>query len=55
MKVTHDGDPVKFIKYGTYILRDPKFTELVIFGSGSSIEVAIKVSEQLRQSIEGLH
>lgn len=45
MKVTSAGDPMKFIEYGEHILNSKEFEKLVIMGSGSSIEVAIRVAD----------
>ncbi len=55
MKVTSKGDPRKFIEYGEHILTNPDFDSLVVLGSGSSIEVAVKVADQLKQRVPGLH
>jgi DNA-binding protein len=55
IKVTSKGDPVKYIEYGKHILKDTEFQDIKILGSGQSIEVAVKVAEQLRQRIPGLH
>ena len=48
MKVTAQGDPKRFIDYGEHILNDQEFEELVVMGSGSSIDIAIKVADQLK-------
>ena len=45
MKVTRKGDTMKFISYGAALLKTQDFDELIIMGAGSSIEVAVKVSE----------
>jgi transketolase len=55
MKVTSKGDPMKFIDYGHHVLTCGEFPSLVIMGSGTSIDVAVKVADQLKQRVEGLH
>lgn len=55
MKVTSRGDALKYIGYGNYILTKTDYKDLIIIGTGSSIAVAIKVAEQLRQEVKGIH
>ena len=55
MKVTSHGEPPRFIEYGEHILNGTEFKELIVMGAGSSIEVAVKVADQLKQKIFGLH
>jgi hypothetical protein len=45
MKVTSKGDPTKFIEYGEFVLTNGEFDELIVMGSGTSIEVAVKVAD----------
>ncbi len=45
MKVTSRGDPPRFIEYGEHVLNGDEFKELIVMGSGSSIEVAVKVAD----------
>lgn len=45
MKVTSHGDSLRYLKYGEHILDNQEFNELIIMGSGASIETAVKVAE----------
>lgn len=45
MKVSNKNDTLRYLKYGSYILNNPEYKELVVMGSGSSIETAVKVAE----------
>ena len=46
---------MKYIDYGVHILTCGEFQELVVMGAGTSIDIAVKVSDQLKQRVEGLH
>ena len=55
INVTSKGDPYKYIDYGLHLLEKNEFDNIVIKGSGSSIEVAFRVSVELRKKFQKLY